>query len=114
MDELLATLHVSRHEDGPMTIALIGEVDLSNAKLVEQQIVTASHGEPRVLMDLRELQYLDSQGIRMLYDLASSFARTGTDLAVLAPAGSIAGDVIQMTGLGLIIESLGHSSVIEG
>ena len=59
-------------EDGSMHIALSGEIDLANAAAVEDELRAAiSHQPSAVSVDLTDLTYMDSVGIRILFTLAS-------------------------------------------
>lgn len=63
--------------DGPFTIttrrldegivfALTGEVDLATAPIVEAELRRAEHSEDLVVLDLGEVSFMDSTGIRMV------------------------------------------------
>jgi len=59
-------------EDGSIRIALSGEIDLANAAAVEDEIREAVSSQPaKVSVDLTDLTYLDSAGVRILFALAS-------------------------------------------
>jgi anti-anti-sigma factor len=67
----LAAVEVCDAEVAPV-VTLRGEVDLSNAASVRQRIVEAlPHGAGGLVLDLTATTYLDSSGIRMLFDLAA-------------------------------------------
>jgi anti-anti-sigma factor len=69
----------TRAEDGAMHIAVSGEIDLANAAAVEDQIREAlSHSPETVSVDLTDLTYMDSAGIRILFTLASRLSRCGS------------------------------------
>jgi anti-anti-sigma factor len=59
---------VRSHREGDVhTIALSGEMDLSNAGEVERELMNAEATDaPTVLVDLSELTFMDSTGIRLL------------------------------------------------
>ena len=59
-------------EDGAMHITLSGEIDLANAAAVEDKIREAVSNQPTtVSVDLTDLTYMDSAGIRILFGLVS-------------------------------------------
>ena len=59
-------------EDRSMRISLSGEIDLANAAAVEDEIREAVSNLPAVVsVDLSDLTYLDSAGVRILFTLAS-------------------------------------------
>jgi anti-anti-sigma factor len=53
---------------GDALISLTGELDLSGAGPLEEEIarVVAADGIGRVVLDLRELEFMDSSGLRMV------------------------------------------------
>lgn len=60
------TLHAWREGD-VHTIALTGELDLSNAADVERELLHAeATNASTIVIDLSELQFMDSTGIRLL------------------------------------------------
>jgi anti-anti-sigma factor len=87
--------------DGPVVRLVVkGEVDLSNAEDVERAIVAAISNESTgVSLDLTDVGYLDSAGLRILYALAARLEVLQITLEVEAPVGSVARHVIELTGL---------------
>lgn len=78
-----------------LIVAIRGEVDLSNAETVEQRIHAALADQPTLVVDLTELRYMDSRGVRLLYELARS--RVSGQMIVVAPADSVAGQLLEVT-----------------
>jgi anti-anti-sigma factor len=91
----LARLQVER-DGGAVRIAIVGEVDLSNAADLEDQFEDATSGAAVVVVDLTPVTYLDSRGIRLLVQLARSLRTTGGELSVIAPQDSIAGGTLRL------------------
>jgi anti-anti-sigma factor len=86
--------------DGDLVVARIaGEVDLSNVTELGRRLDAAIDGAPAVVVDVSAVEYLDSQGIRLLHGLAQRLAGAGVDLAFVAPARSVAGRVLALTRL---------------
>jgi anti-anti-sigma factor len=82
-----------------VVVAITGEVDLSNAAEVTSAIVAASPNEAAgVVVDLSQLSYLDSAGIRMLAELARRLDWRQQTLRVVAPEGSRARRVLAISG----------------
>jgi anti-sigma B factor antagonist len=58
-----------RELDGTIQVSLIGELDISEIEGVQEVIGTAEAKRPQVLvLDLRELEFLDSSGIRLVVE----------------------------------------------
>ena len=69
----------SHREGGVHTIALAGEMDLSNAAEVERELLHAEDTDADTnLVDLSRLRYMDTTGIRLLISAdARSRANSG-------------------------------------
>ncbi|MGH4014340.1 MAG: STAS domain-containing protein [Pseudonocardiaceae bacterium] len=86
-------------ENGSMRIALSGEIDLANAAAVEDEIRAAvSHQPTAVSVDLTDLAYLDSAGIRILFALASRLQALQIVLELIVPLDSPTRRIIELSG----------------
>lgn len=98
MNAPLATVEVRRVERD-VSVVVVGEIDLSNADDVQVRIDEASRGARAVTVDLRAVDYMDSRGVRLLHDLSRRLAADGIELTVVAPADTIAGEILRLTRL---------------
>lgn len=96
----LAHVKVALDRDG-LWIGLFGEIDLSNAQtlLTEVRGVIAQARADRVVIDLIGVEYIDSQGVMLLLEIASTLRERRTPLRLLAPADSAAGQVLAISNL---------------
>lgn len=86
--------------DGQVQLVVEGEVDLSNAADVEQALLAAIDNKATaVTIDLTGVGYLDSAGLRIVYTLATRLDLLQIELEVVAPVGSVARHVIELSGL---------------
>ncbi len=86
-------------ENGSMQIALSGEIDLANAAAVEDKIREAVSSQPAaVSVDLTDLSYLDSAGIRILFGLASRLQALRIVLELVVPLDSPTRRLIELSG----------------
>ncbi len=86
-------------EDGLIHIILSGEIDLANAAVVESEIRSAVSYQPSaVLVDLTDLSYIDSAGIRILYGLASRLQALRIVLELIVPLESPTRRLIELSG----------------
>jgi anti-anti-sigma factor len=107
MDEPIARVDVRR--DGDRVIAsVVGDIDLSNAHDVGRMLTgtLASRSAIEPILDLRDVTYIDSQGLRMLHQLASRLDASDVTMQVVAPPASVAGDVIRLTGIDRFVRLL--------
>ena len=77
---------------GEIVVAhLTGEIDMSNADEIADAISVQTPADARALvLDLREVVYTDSAGIRLIYNLRSRLDHRGQQLRlVVEPGGPI-------------------------
>jgi anti-anti-sigma factor len=109
--EPLARLETITLDDRRRVIQVHGEIDLSNATELEQQIEQAMTGARSVAVDLRNVEFMDSQGVRLVYRLSQRLGSNGIELTFVAPASSIAGQVLKLTAVSELVpvrESLSY------
>jgi anti-sigma B factor antagonist len=96
--------------DDRITFTPRGELDLATAPELEEQVLAAVRGGGRlVVLDLRELTFMDSTGVRTIVAAHQVGQETGHDLRVVRPArDSAVARVIEISGidaaLGLVDE----------
>jgi anti-anti-sigma factor len=97
----VSEVKVEVHSRGDaIRIALIGEVDLSNADETESAVVSAiSNHTSEVDLDLSDVGYLDSAGLRVVYSLAMRLRRAQIGLRITAPLESPARRAIEVSGM---------------
>ena len=75
-------VHVSAGPD-EVRVAPAGEVDLASAGLLRERI-GALHGErARLVLDLRDVSFMDSTGVRLMLDLAREATGEAWELSVI-------------------------------
>jgi anti-anti-sigma factor len=69
-----------------------GEIDMANADTFSSRLLNAISNEERgVVIDASALSYIDSAGVRLLFELANSLTARRQRLAVVvAPRGPVA------------------------
>lgn len=79
-----------------LRIAVSGEIDLSNVTELRQSIERALQGVERAVLDLRQVTFMGSEGVRLIYTLSNLFDESEM-LHVLADPGGIPAQVLSMT-----------------
>ena len=81
----MALLDVDTHEeDGAIRLALSGELDISSASRVEEELDRVEAERPPVLvLDLRGLAFMDSTGLRLIVSADARAREQGRRLAVV-------------------------------
>ena len=84
-------------------IKLVGDLDILGVGAIEAQFTSYCAGEnPRVLVDLSEVNFLASIGIRLLTLNAKSVASRGGRMVLLHPTPDVR-HVLEITGIPAII-----------
>jgi len=82
---------------------LAGEVDMTNAGYVHDQLVRAvPNGASALVIDLTATRYLDSAAIALVFDLAKRLRRRRQALRIVLPAGSPLERVLTLTEVGSV------------
>lgn len=110
MAEPLGSLSVVVHDD-ICVATLSGEIDLSNRDAVAQQLEAAADDGFHLVVDLEPLRYLDSAGIRMLFELQGRVTAQGRSLRLVATPDLVVWRVLTLTGLADTVPS--HATVTE-
>jgi anti-anti-sigma factor len=77
---------------------LSGEVDMSNASYVREQLLASMPNDALALViDLSACRYLDSAAIEVLFDLSRRLRRRRQELRIVLPPGSPLRRVIELT-----------------
>ncbi|HEX3391885.1 MAG TPA: STAS domain-containing protein [Solirubrobacteraceae bacterium] len=84
--------------DDTVTVTLRGELDLASVGALQERLTAVEQGEPpRIVLDLSELSFIDSSGLRVLL-LAHGRAREGGRELVLTQGSDAVQRVFEMTG----------------
>jgi anti-anti-sigma factor len=93
----LADIEVERR-DSAVVAHLSGEVDMTNAAFVRDELLAAVPNDALTLIvDLAGCRYLDSAAIEVIFDLARRLARRRQELRLVVPEGSPLGRVLTLT-----------------
>jgi len=81
----MALLELDTHdEDGAIRLSLSGELDISSAPRVEEELTRVEADAPPVLvLDLRGLAFMDSTGLRLIVSADARAREQGRRLAVV-------------------------------
>ena len=79
-----------------------GDIDMAVTPGLQAELVAAvtEHGAACLVIDLGEVDYIDSSGIELLFRLHGALAAEGTALKVVAPPGSGAARLLGLVALG--------------
>ena len=86
-------------EDGNHLLYLSGDIDFSNTERLETEIGGAVVGADSIVIDLEEVEFLDSSGLRLLKRLSVLATEADANFVVVAPPNSVARSVIEIVGM---------------
>ncbi|HVJ97984.1 MAG TPA: STAS domain-containing protein [Acidimicrobiia bacterium] len=105
MNNMTGLVQVVTRQVGAVPVCEIkGELDASNVEQVREQILEAATSEaPGMVIDLTETTYLDSAGVRILFELARRLRSRRQELRIAVPADGIVRRVLVLTALGDVV-----------
>ena len=84
--------------DGTARVRLAGDLDLSTVPALRARVeALRGDGSARIVLDLAELEFIDSTGLRLILALHGEAAQDGFTLA-LVPGGDAVQRVFDITG----------------
>jgi len=113
--------YVSVELSGSIPIARVeGEIDLSNVEETRDSLLAAVTSAPGLVLDLSRIAYLDSAGVRLLFDLGRRLHERGQRLVVVVPDEAPTGRVLDVARVAAAVEirsdvtaalaAIGHST----
>ena len=105
MNNMTGLVQVHMRQVGSVPVCEVrGELDASNVEHVREQILEAATSEaPGMVIDLTETTYLDSAGVRILFELARRLRSLRQELRIAVPADGIVRRVLVLTALGDVV-----------
>jgi anti-anti-sigma factor len=99
MNDDLATVRIRRR--GAIVMAMVeGELDVSNTGELRDELTRAvENATEGLLLDLCDLEFLDSSGVHMLYELAERLGNRQQRFAVVLAPGSPPRRTIELSGV---------------
>jgi anti-sigma B factor antagonist len=88
----------TREYGGHVVVALRGELDIADAASVMAVLAAAAAGNPRIIVDLAALEFIDSSGVAALVRGRNLARQAGGDLLLAAPRGPVR-RILALTGL---------------
>jgi anti-sigma B factor antagonist len=87
--------------DGRVVLArLTGELDLSNTANIGGALTeSVPNTALALILDLSDVQYLDSAGIHLIYELREKLRARGQTLHLVIPSDSPANDALRLAGI---------------
>ena len=97
MDDLVQVDIEKLEGDDVVVARLRGELDIAGADAMGQRIAEAVPSSARgVVVDMTDLEFIDSSGVSMLFGLARRVGSRRQELRVVAPAGRPVARVLQI------------------
>jgi anti-sigma B factor antagonist len=92
-------------------MSIDGDIDLANRDgLLDDIVAAASGGVRRVVLDLSRVEYLDSAGIRLVFEAARDLARMGVDLVLVRPRAAYVARVLRLAAVDETVPTFASAS----
>ena len=107
---MLADVRFEPFADG-VVARLAGEIDMSNADEIGKAVKHMMGNEALgLVLDLGEVDYFDSAGIQMIYDLRENLRMRGQQLRLVVPEVCAAHDALRLAA---VLQSLDVEATVE-
>ena len=94
-----AEVSVEAHDVGPV-LAICGDIDLSSSERVREEIAAAVPRDANgIVVDLTKTTYLDSTGVRLLFELAERLQGRRQRLVLVVSEAALVRRVVVLTKL---------------
>ena len=101
MNQELIGVQIEQRDDAVVVARLTGELDISVAEKTGRQIAEAVPSSALgVVVDMGELEFMDSSGVSMLFSLARQVGSHRQQLRVVAPPGRPVSRVLEIVEFG--------------
>lgn len=98
-DEVFAAFSFAQPQPGLALVRITGELDACSAQQIEEQVQQSlSPGFRRVILDLRDLEFIDSTGIRLLVQVVTR-KHEPNGVVVVCPRALVARRALELVGL---------------
>ena len=109
----LATFTIENHKRASL-IKIAGRVDSSNASQLDSLLITTlDEGQKNLVIELSELEYLSSAGLRYLVGTLKECRKRGGDLRIASPSERV-DEVLRMAGLKALFATYGDTTAAIG
>ena len=99
------TIRISR-DGGALVLRLSGELDLQNAETLDEHLARAESSDAeKIVLDLRDLTFIDSCGLKSILIATRHSREDGNRLGILRGRGEGA-SLLELTGIDLAINLL--------
>jgi anti-anti-sigma factor len=99
----LVRVNIERHEHS-IVARFQGEVDASNVYSLERDTIAAvPHTCLGLVLELSEVDYIDSSGVRMLFTLDHQLRERGQRMRAVVPETTPIKEVLDCLGVGTVI-----------
>jgi len=90
-------------KDGVIIIALNGRLDAASAPDAESELNTISNSEVKLLIDLENLEYISSAGLRVLLVTAKQIRRNSGKMCICSLSETVS-EVFEISGFSSIFD----------
>lgn len=95
----IASMSMGVAPGGAAVARVEGEIDLASASAIGAELASAC-ADGALAVDMSDVRFIDSAGVRMLVDLAREVAGERTPpLTLVAPSGSAVRRMLELTGI---------------
>jgi anti-anti-sigma factor len=96
-----------REQDDAVIASVAGEIDLANAESIGRAVAESIQNQMHVLvLDMSDVAYIDSAGIRLIFQLREWLRARGQALRLVTPRASASHDALRLAGVAKHVETI--------
>jgi anti-sigma B factor antagonist len=89
----------SVREDGKVLVSIVGEIDLFTSREIEAVLGRLARGKRHAVLDLSEVQFIDSTGLSVIIGATRESRRDGWSFALAAQISEPVIQLFELTGV---------------
>ena len=97
----------------PRIVTPEGEIDIATVDGFRDDLAAATEDSADVVVDLSSVSFIDSVGLGAVADAGRRCRRGGGRLAVVAPHGTAAAVLLELTGLNQALDVVGSLEAVS-
>ncbi len=95
----MTAIEHQRFPDGVCLLSARGEIDFAATERLLPDLRTVAAESSGIVLDLTEVSFFDSAGVRLVEHLARACRLSATGFRVVAPAGGVPRRVLDLVGM---------------
>ncbi len=99
-------------DSGWVVLSVLGRVDAQSAPALEERCQQVADRASRLALDMSQVHYISSAGLRVLFASLKNFRSRGGDMALVAPQASVS-KILEIAGFNSVFKIVNSDSELK-